>query len=166
MMFDESFWVAIAIILFAALIFKSVRNYIKETLEKRSSLIENKISEALSLSEEAEKLLQEQNKLYENSTQEAEELLISAEAEVFYLKDSAEKRLEERLSLQTSIVTNRISNNERKLLTRLRLESVQLAIATSMAILNKTKSNKVSENLLKDSINTISNKLTGLNSKS
>jgi F-type H+-transporting ATPase subunit b len=165
MMFDEEFWVAVAIILFAALVFKYIRNWLKETLNQRSSLIQNKISEALSLSEEAEKLLQEQNKLYESSTQEAEELLVLAEKEVANLKDTAEKELEERLSLQTDIITTRISNNEHKLLNKLRLESVQLAIATSMAILNETKSNKVSEKLVKDSIDTISNKLTRLSVK-
>ena len=53
MYFDETAWVAVAFIIFIALIWKKASNAIVSILDNRSLLIHNELNEAKSLKEEA-----------------------------------------------------------------------------------------------------------------
>lgn len=157
---SEHSWVAVSIIIFMLLAFKHIRKFLVESLDNRENSIRLKLEEAISLSNEAEKLLQEHRLKHKNSDKDVKEIQSSAEAEVKYLKANAEKEFEEKLKAKKSNILNRISNKESKTLEKMRLESIQLAIKTSILIIQEHNSKEVTEKVLKDSINSIKNKLS------
>jgi F-type H+-transporting ATPase subunit b len=160
---NEHSWVAVSIIIFIALIFKHLKRAFRVSLETREGFIRLKLEEAESLSEAAEKLLQEHLALHQNSDQEAKNIVSSAATEVERLKTNAEKEFTTKLQIKTSSILARISNNEAKLIEKMRLESVQLAINTSVIIL-RTSSQEVDSRLLDNSIDAIKNSFAELES--
>ena len=159
-MFNESFWVAVAIVIFVALVFKRVKAAMDEFLDSRSASIKHRIEEVISLCNEAEKLLQEQRDLHEKSAEVIASSLVATEKEVKQIKDNATKELANKLTQKTSSVMNRIHGDEAKLLIKLRLKAVKLAISTSMIILNSHGSDKVNSNLLDESLDAMSTKFS------
>ena len=69
MYFDETAWVAIAFILFIALVWKKGSKAITSTLDNRSLLIQEELDEAKSLKEEALEELKESLKRYKKHIQ-------------------------------------------------------------------------------------------------
>ena len=160
MMLDEHFWVAISIIIFIALVYKYLKKFLNTSLKARENAIHQKLKDAIALSEAAEKLLQEHRLLHVSAEKEAKYILSSALTEVAYLKSSAEKDLDMMLKGKSSSMADRIHNNEASLLERLRLESLDLAIRTTVAILQIHGSKGINSKLLDDSIIAINNKFT------
>ena len=70
MYFDETAWVAIAFILFIALVWKKGSKAITSTLDNRSLLIQEELDEAKSLKEQALEELKESLQIQKNSSDE------------------------------------------------------------------------------------------------
>ncbi len=160
MILDEHFWVAVSIIIFIALVYKHLKKFLNTSLKARENAIHQKLSEAAALNKAAETLLQEHRLLHQVSEAEAKNILNSAITETAYLKENAEKDLAARIQEKSASMTDRIRYNEAKLLERLRLESLELAIRTTTAILQIHGSKEINSKLLDDSVVAINDKLT------
>ena len=75
MYFDETAWVAIAFILFIALVWKKGSKAITSTLDDRSLLIQKELDEAKLLKEEALEELRKSIQIQQNSSDEFEKII-------------------------------------------------------------------------------------------
>ncbi len=158
-MFNETFWVAVSIVLICAIIYKYSKGPMLAFLNERSAAISNKITEALSLLDEAEKMLKEQRELHKSYTKQTKDLLVSAEMEIAQIQQRAEKEFTEKLNHKTSVIEAAIHNNETRLLRKLRAEAVQLAVLTCTEILLSESSDKAKSKLRNEAIKEIAAKL-------
>ena len=77
MYFDETAWVAIAFLIFIALVWKKASKAITEILDSRALLIENELKEAKSLKEEALEELRKSLQTQKNVSDEADKIKIT-----------------------------------------------------------------------------------------
>ena len=77
MYFNETAWVAIAFIIFIALIWKKGSKAIMSILDSRSLLIENELNEAKSLKEEALEELRKSLQTQKQASEEAENIYMT-----------------------------------------------------------------------------------------
>ena len=78
MFLDETAWVAIAFILFIALVWKKASKAIITILDNRSNLIQDELNEARALKEEAMEKLRQASQIQQNSTEEFEKIIKDA----------------------------------------------------------------------------------------
>ncbi len=158
LLIDETFWVAASIILILMVIFKYGKAPLTKLLNNRSASISNKIAEAMSLLGEAEKLLKEQKKLHKKYIAEMNEANKYVSVEIALLKQQAELDFVTKLNNKTAAIESKIIHQQNSLLSKLRLESVELAIKTITAILQKQETHLMNDKILNDSINAIMTK--------
>ena len=155
MVFDESFWVAVSIVFFAVLVFKSIKKSLGVLFANRVSTIEDKLIYSLSLRKEAEDLLEEHEKLHQNAKKEVEELLKSAEKEVAHMKLVSEKKMLDVLAAKKTEMLSKIDNTEHEFLNNLRLKSVKMAMSVSVATLYENNFEQLNNSLIHNTINSI-----------
>ena len=155
MIFNESFWVAISIILFVTFIFKYIKQPINNVLGNRISSIKNKLDESLSLKKEAETLLKQQQQLIKESAIEIEKAKRTLDEEIKLLKQNAEKTLKDKIAIKQTSILSKIETNEKKLVNQLRMQSVKLAINASLTVLHEHNFSKTNNKLIDDSLDLI-----------
>ena len=69
---DPEFWVLLAVMVFAAIVWKPARNYVIGTLDERAMRIRGELEEARKLRDEAEQLLTEYQRMDGNAPGEAD----------------------------------------------------------------------------------------------
>ena len=118
MYFDETAWVAIAFVIFIALVWRKASKAITGILDSRSLLIENELKEAKSLKEEALEELRKSLQSQKNISNEAEQIIKDAQDAAKKIREDANvscseiiKRREEQakqkiMALETEAVNN------------------------------------------------------------
>ncbi len=89
MYFDETAWVAIAFVIFIALVWRKGSKAITGILDSRSLLIENELKEAKSLKEEALEELRKSLQSQKNISNEAEQIIKDAQDAAKKIRDDA-----------------------------------------------------------------------------
>lgn len=161
MVFNEGFWLAVSIIIFSFLVFKYVRSFVLSALADKILSIDGKFKEILAISEEADSLLKEYRLLHHSSKQKVKDILKSADLEINQLKEEAEQELLIKLKARTQNILNKTHSSEQKVLSELRLEAVNLAIAASVDMLSFGKAEQQQKQLIKNSIDAISSHIKG-----
>ena len=90
MFLDETAWVAIAFILFIALVWKKASKAIITILDNRSNLIQDELNEARALKEEAMEKLRQASQIQQNSTEEFEKIIKDATETAKNIKKEAD----------------------------------------------------------------------------
>ncbi len=108
MYFDETAWVAIAFIIFIALIWKKASKAIISMLDERSLLIENELNEAKSLKEEALEELRKSLQTQKQVSEEAENIIRDA-------KDTAKKIQEEAYTKSSDLIKRKEEQAKQKI---------------------------------------------------
>lgn len=155
MILDETFWVAVSITLILMLIFKYSKSTFKNNLTNRATNISNQIEKAQSLLVEAENLLEEQKKLHKKYTSEVTHILNSIDEKVIALKHKAEKDFDEKIKHRTAAIQERIINQQNKLLNKLRMQALQVAIKTTAIILQRQENHKINDQILTESLSNL-----------
>ena len=109
MYFDETAWVAVAFIIFIALIWKKASNAIVSILDNRSSLIHNELNEARSLKEEALEELRKSLQTQKQVSEEAENIIRDA-------KETAKKIQEEAYSKSSDLIKRKEEQAKQKII--------------------------------------------------
>jgi F-type H+-transporting ATPase subunit b len=107
--FDETAWVAVAFIIFIALIWKKASNAIVSILDNRSLLIHNELNEAKSLKEEALEELRKSLQTQKQVSEEAENIIRDA-------KETAKKIQEEAYSKSTDLIKRKEEQAKQKII--------------------------------------------------
>ena len=109
MYFDETAWVAVAFIIFIALIWKKASNAIVSILDNRSLLIHNELNEAKSLKEEALEELRKSLQTQKQVLEEAENIIRDA-------KETAKKIQEEAYSKSSDLIKRKEEQANQKII--------------------------------------------------
>ena len=158
MYFDETAWVAIAFVIFIALVWRKGSKAITGILDSRSLLIENELKEAKSLKEEALEELRQSLQSQKNISNEAEQIIKDAQDAAKKIRDDANvscseiiKRREEQAKQKIMALETEAVNNIKKITGSIIIESSKVFIETN---LDKKENNNIiskSSNQIKSS---------------
>ena len=109
MYFDETAWVAIAFIIFIALIWKKASKAITSILDDRSLLIESELNEAKYLKEEALEELRKSLQTQKQASEEAENIIHDA-------KETAKKIQEEAYTKSSDLIKRKEEQAKQKII--------------------------------------------------
>ena len=158
MYFDETAWVAIAFVIFIALVWRKGSKAITGILDSRSLLIENELKEAKSLKEEALEELRQSLQSQKNISNEAEQIIKDAQDAAKKIRDDAIvscteiiKRREEQAKQKIMALETEAVNNIKKITGSIIIESSKVFIESN---LDKKENNNIiskSSNQIKSS---------------
>ena len=158
MYFDETAWVAIAFVIFIALVWRKGSKAITEILDSRSLLIENELKEAKSLKEEALEELRKSLQSQKNISNEAEQIIKDAQDAAKKIREDANvscseiiKRREEQAKQKIMALETEAVNNIKKITGSIIIESSKVFIESN---LDKKENNNIiskSSNQIKSS---------------
>ena len=158
MYFDETAWVAIAFVIFIALVWRKGSKAITVILDRRSLLIENELKEAKSLKEEALEELRKSLQSQKNISNEAEKIIKDAQNAAKKIREGANvscleiiKRREEQAKQKIMALETEAVNNIKKITGSIIIESSKVFIESN---LDKKENNNIiskSSNQIKSS---------------
>ena len=158
MYFDETAWVAIAFVIFIALVWRKASKAITGILDSRSLLIENELKEAKSLKEEALEELRKSLQSQKNISNEAEQIIKNAQDAAKKIREDANvscseiiKRREEQAKQKIMALETEAVNNIKKITGSIIIESSKVFIESN---LDKKENNNIiskSSNQIKSS---------------
>mgnify|MGYP001180517518 FL=1 len=158
MYFDETAWVAIAFVIFIALVWRKASRAITGILDSRSLLIENELKEAKSLKEEALEELRKSLQSQKHISNEAEQIIKDAQDAAKKIREDANvscseiiKRREEQAKQKIMALETEAVNNIKKITGSIIIESSKVFIESN---LDKKENNNIiskSSNQIKSS---------------
>lgn len=152
---DSTFWVAVAFVLFMAIIVWKVAGPAARSLDRRAERIREELDEAQRLREEAQHLLAEYKRKQRDAEQEAEDLLAHAREEAERLKRQGEQNLEASLARREQQAKDRIEQAEQQAVAQVRALAADLAIAATRDLLVQSVDKKTANALVDDAIQAI-----------
>ncbi len=133
---SPTFWVAIAFLLFVALlVYVKVPRMITAALDKRSVAIAAQIDEARRLREEAEALLARYQRKEREAQAEAQEIVAHAEAEAKRLAADARKAMEASIARREQMAVEKIAQAEAAAVKEVRTVAVEVATEAARKVI-------------------------------
>jgi F-type H+-transporting ATPase subunit b len=159
-MFEAEFWVAVAFVLFIAiLIYAGAHKKLLEALDQRSARIKAELDEARRLRDEAEKLLAEYRRKQNEAESEAAAIVTEAKAEAERIAAESRSKIEEFVARRTKMAEAKIGQAEAQALADVRAAAADAAVAAAEKILTHTTKGKVAEDLIARGIEDVKAKL-------
>lgn len=157
---DPTFWVAIAFLLFIALlIFFKLPSTISSALDSRAAKIKTDLDEAENLLKKAQDLLATYQKKQRDAADEAAAIKANAEEEAQRIVADGEKHLLAQLQRREYLIVERIAQAEVKALSDLRAHTADIAMDATRRILASMVSPSKSDEMLNDAISELPKKL-------
>jgi len=150
---DASFWVAVCVLGFLALLgWKGVHKAIGTALDERSIKISDELAEARRLREEAQALLASYKRKQKEAEDLAEDIVKQARHDAELMAVNARKDLAERLERRTAMAEAKIKSAEVQALNEVRAKAADLSLEAAEAVLRKDLKAAQHANLIKDGI--------------
>jgi F-type H+-transporting ATPase subunit b len=134
---DPTFWVAIAFVVFVALMVWKASKPILAGIDARAERIKAELDEAQRLREEAQKALAEYKRKQRDAAKEAEDLLASAKHEADLLRKQAAEDLKLTLARREKTALEKIAQAETNAVQEVRTQAVDIAIAATAKLLSE-----------------------------
>jgi F-type H+-transporting ATPase subunit b len=158
--FDAEFWVAVAFVLFIAVLFKlGAHRVILGALDDRGARIKAELDEARRVREEAQALLADYQRRRGEADREAEAIVVAAKAEAERLAAEAKTKVEDFVARRTQIAEAKIAQAEAQALADVRAAAADAAVAAAERILSETTKGKVGDDLIAQGISELKAKL-------
>jgi len=122
------FWVAIAFLIFIALVAKKAGGMVTSALDARAARIKAEIEEATKLRDEAQALLTDYQRRQRQAETEAKEIIAAAETEAARVRIDAMAQLEAALKRREAMAMDRIARAESQALAEVRNLAVDVAL--------------------------------------
>ena len=132
---DPEFWVLLAVVIFAAAVWKPLRAAVIGSLDARAARISAELDEAKKLRDEAEQLLAEYQQREREAAAEAELIIAHAREEAERIAVQAARNLEQALARRQLLAEERIAQAESKALEEIRAVAVDAAIAAAREVI-------------------------------
>jgi F-type H+-transporting ATPase subunit b len=146
MHFDETFWVAVAFVVAAGILWKPITKMTFGGLDRRSDRIRDELDEARRLREEAQDLLASYERKQREAEKEAQALIAHAEAEAERHAKHAAEALEVTLRRRRDLAVERIAQAEKDAVRQVRAAATDLALkATRKLLTDKIDEGKQAE---------------------
>jgi F-type H+-transporting ATPase subunit b len=133
---NETFWVAVAFVLFAGLmIYYRVPGKLAAILDERAARIRNELEQAQRLRHEAQTLLNENQRRQRNALKEAEEIVARAEIDAQRMTKAAEAEFKAQMTRRAALAKAKIAQAEAAAIKEVRAAIVDVAIAATRDVL-------------------------------
>jgi F-type H+-transporting ATPase subunit b len=132
---DPEFWVLLAVLVFAVIVWRPGRRYIVGTLDERAMRIRGELEEARKLREEAERLLAEYQTKQREAAAEAQAIVAHAREEAERIAAQAARDLQQSLERRQRLAEERIAQAESKAMDEIRAAAVDVAIAAAREVI-------------------------------
>lgn len=153
-------WVAIAFILFVALVvYLEVPGKVSKALDSRAEAIARELEEARKLRAEAEAVLADYKRRAQNLESEAEAVLAQAEREASAYATEARAAFDETIARRLTIAEQKIKLEEEKARKQIRAQAAELAIAAAQQLIEQKVTGQVAENMITASLDRIKKRL-------
>jgi|SRR5215475_10177459 len=160
MSFEAEFWVAVAFVLFLAVLgYFSVHRVILDALDHRAARIKQELDEARRLKEEAQTVLAEYQRKRHDAEREAGDIIANANAEAERLAVEAKAKVEEFIARRTKTAETKIAQAEAQAVAEVRAAAAEAAVAAAGKILVHTVKGKPADDLIAQGIRDVKAKL-------
>jgi F-type H+-transporting ATPase subunit b len=160
MFMEPEIWVAIAFILFVALVvYLEVPGKVTGLLDSRAGAIARELEEARKLRAEAEAVLASYKRRAENTEAEAAAILAQAEREAAAYAQEARTAFDETIARRLSVAEQKIKLEEEKARKQIRAQAAELAIAAAEQLLGEKVTGQVAGNMIDASLDRIKKRL-------
>jgi len=160
MLHEAETWVAIAFVLFLAVLAKfGVHRSAVSALDRRGARIKSELEEARRLREEAQAVLAQSERRRREAEGEADAIVASAKAEAEQLAAEAKVKVEEFIARRTKMAEAKIAHAETQALTDVRAAAADAAVAAAEKVLTTTAKGRVADDLVARSIGDLQSKL-------
>ena len=132
---DPEFWVLLAVIIFAAAVWKPARNAVIGGLDSRAARIRGELEEARRLRDDAERLLAEYRTKEREAAAQAEAIVSHACEEAERIAAQARHDLDAALARRQRLAEDRITQAEAKALDEIRAVAVDAAINAARQVI-------------------------------
>jgi F-type H+-transporting ATPase subunit b len=157
---DPEFWVAVAFVIFVAVVWRAgAFRMIASGLDSRSARIRQDLDEARRLREEAEKVLAEYQRKRGQAEAEAAAIIAHAQTEAAELAAEAEKRMQEFVARRTKMAETKIAQAEAQALSDVRSAAAETAARAAERILADTVKGKTADDLIAAAIKDVKTRL-------
>jgi F-type H+-transporting ATPase subunit b len=158
--FDAEFWVAVAFVLFIAVLFKlGAHRVIIGALDDRGARIKAELDEARRVREEAQALLADYQRRRGEADREADAIVVAAKAEAERLAAEAKTKVEDFVTRRTQLAESKIAQAEAQAIADVRAAAADAAVAAAERILSDTTKGKVGDDLIAQGIRELKAKL-------
>lgn len=134
---EPEFWVAVAFVIFVALVFRKSAQIVGSALDARARRIGESIEQAQKLRDEAQAALIEHQKRQREAAKEAQGIIDQARVEAERLKVKAAADLEAQMAAHERHAMERIAQAEQKAMAEVRDLAVDIALAAASAVLKE-----------------------------
>jgi F-type H+-transporting ATPase subunit b len=146
--YDETFFVALSVILFVAITYKFIKKVISEHVKKEVKNAKQQLKEAAQLKKEAENLLAEYLEKQQTIQLETDQIIVRTDEAIKKIYDNAESKLIEIIKEKTEQSLKRINQYEANLLYEIRLQAVEIAFLAIRSIIKDKLSSNDAEKIL------------------
>ena len=157
---QETVWVTIAFFIFIALIWKKASKAISSILDDRSILIQNELSEAKLLKEEAMEELRKSLQMQKNSSEEFNQIIKEAKEAAKKIKEDADVKSLEIIKRREVKAKQRIMASENEAIKEIKRVSGTVAIESAKVFIKNNLDKKENLNLITQASNEIKSTLT------
>ena len=147
--------VAIAFVIFVALVLWKGTRRITDGLDKRADRIRNQLNETQNLREEAQAALASYQRQQRDALAEAEQIIAQAEAEAERLKEHAEEVLAATIKRREEQAVQRIAQAEASAVQDVRDQAVELAIGVATKLIAEKIDKSVQGSLIETATNDV-----------
>ena len=147
--------VAIAFVIFVALVLWKGTRRITDGLDKRAERIRNQLNETQNLREEAQAALASYQRQQRDALAEAEQIIAQAEAEAERLKEHAEEVLAATIKRREEQAVQRIAQAEASAIQDVRDQAVELAIGVATKLIAEKIDKSVQGDLIETATNDV-----------
>ncbi|MEM6490512.1 MAG: F0F1 ATP synthase subunit B [Pseudomonadota bacterium] len=150
---DENLWVALAFVLFFALLaYLGIHKKLLGALDDRSDKIRAQLEDARKLREDAQAALAAAERKHRDAVTEAEGIVADARRQAEAIKAAAAKSLEETLARREQSAAAKIAQAESRALSDVRAAAAEAAVAAAAALIADKLDDKSGSRLIDDSI--------------
>ena len=153
------FWVAVAFVVFVALVWKKISKALAKILDTRSNEIAAELAEARRLREEAEATLAQYRTRQLESVKEAEAIIARAGQDAQRMGQQAEADLKVALEKRTRLASDRIAQAEAKALQEVKAHVVDIAVSAARTLIQEQLSRSGGKELTEEAIRELERKL-------
>ena len=132
---DPEFWVLLAVVVFAIVVWKPVRRAVVGTLDERAMRIRGELEEARKLRDEAEQLLADYRQKEREAEADAQAIIAHARDEAERIAAQSARDLQQSLERRQRLAEERIAQAEAKALDEIRAAAVDVAIAAAREVI-------------------------------
>jgi F-type H+-transporting ATPase subunit b len=160
MFYEPEFWVAVAFVIFAAIVWK-VGGFkaITGGLDSRGERIRAELAEAQRLREEAAALFAEYQRKREAAERDAADIVAGARAEAERLAKEGEEKMADFIRRRTAAAETKIAQAEAQASAEVRAAAVEAAVKASETVLRGQLQGQAAEDLISKSLADVRAKL-------